>query len=62
MARTLFSPYGPRPKRSAQLVAIWMACFTFILFVTWYLTTRHGESTKAYAKEFLKPSRPQRLQ
>ncbi|KAI1411690.1 hypothetical protein F5Y13DRAFT_190999 [Hypoxylon sp. FL1857] len=39
----LYSPYGPRPKRSAQLVLIWMVIMVFALVATFYLTTReHG--------------------
>ncbi|OTA65266.1 hypothetical protein K449DRAFT_392385 [Hypoxylon sp. EC38] len=36
----LYSPYGPRPKRSAQLVLIWMVILVFALVATFYLTTR----------------------
>jgi len=55
MARSLYSPYGPRPRRSGVLVLLWMATFLFILFVTWYITTRHGETAREYAREFAKP-------
>ncbi|KAK8107672.1 uncharacterized protein PG998_009685 [Apiospora kogelbergensis] len=40
MPRIRFSPYGPRPRRSARLVLVWMAVLSFILFVTYYLKTR----------------------
>ncbi|KAI1799403.1 hypothetical protein F4811DRAFT_107296 [Daldinia bambusicola] len=41
----LYSPYGPRPKRSAQLIAIWMVILVFALVVTFYLTSREGGAT-----------------
>lgn len=31
--------YGPRPRHSQRLVALWMAAFLGILFVTWWLTS-----------------------
>ncbi|KAI1471928.1 uncharacterized protein F4812DRAFT_416061 [Daldinia caldariorum] len=40
-----YSPYGPRPKRSAQLIAVWMAILVFALAVTFYLTGREGGAT-----------------
>ncbi|KAI1139665.1 hypothetical protein F5Y05DRAFT_329528 [Hypoxylon sp. FL0543] len=36
----IYSPYGPRPKRSAQLVLIWMVILVLALVATFYLTTR----------------------
>ncbi|KAI1649604.1 hypothetical protein F4815DRAFT_488714 [Daldinia loculata] len=46
----LYSPYGPRPKRSAQLIAIWMVILVFALIVTFYLTSRErGATTSSYA-------------
>ncbi|KAI2632402.1 hypothetical protein GGR54DRAFT_583340 [Hypoxylon sp. NC1633] len=36
----IYSPYAPRPKRSAQLIVIWMAILVVALVVTFYLTTR----------------------
>ncbi|OTB05417.1 hypothetical protein M426DRAFT_319954 [Hypoxylon sp. CI-4A] len=38
----IYSPYGPRPKRSAQLVLIWMVILVVALFVTFYLTRREA--------------------
>ncbi|KAK5660781.1 hypothetical protein OQA88_12148 [Cercophora sp. LCS_1] len=51
--KTYYSPYGPKPKRSGRLVVLWMMCFLFILFGTWFLTTRHGETTRGMAKTLL---------
>ncbi|KAI0131271.1 hypothetical protein F4814DRAFT_405445 [Daldinia grandis] len=46
----LYSPYGPRPKRSAQLIAIWMVILVFALVVTFYLTGRErGATASSYA-------------
>jgi hypothetical protein len=53
MARMLYSPYGPRARRSPQVIILYMACFLLILFLTWYLTTRHPETARSYASEFL---------
>ncbi|KAI1765821.1 hypothetical protein GGR53DRAFT_488436 [Hypoxylon sp. FL1150] len=36
----IYSPYGPRPRRSAQLILIWMAILVVALVATFYLTTR----------------------
>ncbi|KAI1479471.1 hypothetical protein K445DRAFT_320438 [Daldinia sp. EC12] len=46
----LYSPYGPRPKRSAQLIAIWMVILVFALVVTFYLTSRERGVTYAGMK------------
>lgn len=43
MDRPLFSPYGPRPKRSAQIVLVWMAVFVGVLLLTYYLTRLRRE-------------------
>ncbi|KAI0009284.1 hypothetical protein F4779DRAFT_640604 [Xylariaceae sp. FL0662B] len=39
----LYSPYGPRRKRSAQFIVIWMAVLVLVLIVTFYLTLRRRE-------------------
>ena len=54
----IYSPYGPRPKRSSQLIMLWMACFLVLLLFTWFMATRHRETTKAYTEEFLRPGSP----
>ncbi|KAI0831609.1 hypothetical protein F5Y06DRAFT_301646 [Hypoxylon sp. FL0890] len=41
----LYSPYGPRPKRSAQLILIWMVILVLALAATFYLTTRERGAT-----------------
>lgn len=51
MARAYFSPYAPRRRRSPQVVVVWVSMFAFILWLTWYITTRHKE----YADEFMHP-------
>ncbi len=53
----IVSPYGPRPRRSAQLIVAWVLCFLFILFVTWYITTKHEETARSYTDQFLRPGR-----
>lgn len=54
----LYSPYGPRPRRSKQLVVVWMSCLLGILFLTWYITSRHRESARTYADLLLKNPDP----
>ncbi|KAK3387231.1 hypothetical protein B0H63DRAFT_558792 [Podospora didyma] len=49
-----FSPYGPRPKRSPKFVFLWVACFLFILFATWYMNSRHGDTVKQYSGRVVK--------
>ncbi|KAI0376150.1 hypothetical protein F5Y04DRAFT_267049 [Hypomontagnella monticulosa] len=46
----MYSPYGPRPKRSAQLVLIWMAILVIALVVTFYLTSRERDASYAGMK------------
>lgn len=48
-----YSPYGPRPRRSGQLVALWMVVFIGILVATWYISTRHADTAKEYADRLL---------
>lgn len=33
----VYSPYGPRRRRSAKLVVVWILGFFFLVFVMWYL-------------------------
>ena len=43
MARRLFSPYGPRPRRSARVVLAWTAVFLGLALATYALAgRRHG--------------------
>ena len=58
MARNFISPYGPRPRRSNFLVIIWMACFVFVVLMTWYISTRHSERARAIGAEFVKGRQP----
>ncbi|KAI1095457.1 hypothetical protein F5B19DRAFT_441684 [Rostrohypoxylon terebratum] len=44
------SPYGPRPRRSAQLVIIWMVILVIALIVTFYLTSRERDAPASYAE------------
>lgn len=55
MPRQFFSPYGPRPRRSARLVILWMVAFLTILWLTWYISSRHRERAKPYVEELLRP-------
>lgn len=43
IARLYFSLYGPRLKRSAQIVLVWTAVFLGVVLITYYLTSHHGE-------------------
>lgn len=43
MARPLFSPYGPQPKRSAQIVLVLMTVFVGVLLIAYYLTRLRRE-------------------
>ncbi|GAW24877.1 hypothetical protein ANO14919_144720 [Xylariales sp. No.14919] len=45
-----FSPYGPRPRRSARLVLGWVVVLALILALTFYLTSRDGEPSKVDAR------------
>lgn len=54
MARNFVSPYGPRPRRSNLLVAIWMACFAGVVVMTWYISTRHPDKARTITAEFVK--------
>ncbi|KAJ2988570.1 hypothetical protein NUW58_g3904 [Xylaria curta] len=47
---TTFSPYGPRPRRSARLILGWMVVLILILALTFYLTSRDGEPSKLDTK------------
>ena len=49
----LISPYSPRRRRSARLVIIWLATFLLVLWLTWYVSTRHAERAKPYLDELL---------
>ncbi|KAK0705226.1 hypothetical protein B0H67DRAFT_593515 [Lasiosphaeris hirsuta] len=49
-----YSPYAPRPRRSAQLVVLWMVVFIGILVATWYISTRHTEAAAEYVDKLLR--------
>ncbi|KAK4140875.1 uncharacterized protein C8A04DRAFT_31535 [Dichotomopilus funicola] len=55
MARKYFSPYAPRRRRSPQVVVIWVSIFVFLLWLTWFITTRHKEEARPYVDEFMHP-------
>ncbi|KAL2185057.1 hypothetical protein L209DRAFT_690972 [Thermothelomyces heterothallicus CBS 203.75] len=57
MPRGYFSPYAPRRRRSPRLVLIWVSVFLFLLWITWYITTRHKEEAAPYVEEFIHPGR-----
>jgi hypothetical protein len=57
MARKYFSPYAPRRRRSPQVVLVWVSLFVFILWLTWWITTRHKEEATPYVDEFMHPGR-----
>ncbi|KAK4122605.1 hypothetical protein N657DRAFT_681608 [Parathielavia appendiculata] len=63
MPKEYFSPYAPRRPRSPRLVLIWVSTFVFILWMTWYIATRHKERAAPYVEEFMHPGRgPRRVQ
>lgn len=45
-----FSPYGPRPRRSARLILGWVVVLLVIFGLTFYLTTRDGEPSRINTK------------
>ncbi|KAK8039120.1 hypothetical protein PG993_007531 [Apiospora rasikravindrae] len=45
------SPYGPRPRRSARLVMVWIALFAFIVLVTYWINARERAATTVMASE-----------
>lgn len=49
----IISPYGPRPRRSKQLIVLWMGILLFVLVTTYYLLTRRRETTEEYANMLL---------
>ncbi|KAK0626099.1 hypothetical protein B0T14DRAFT_509156 [Immersiella caudata] len=51
--KNMYSPYGPRPRHSARLVVLWVACFFFIVFLTWYLNSRHGGKAAEYTSKIV---------
>ncbi|KAL2116619.1 hypothetical protein VTJ04DRAFT_8787 [Mycothermus thermophilus] len=55
MRGKLFSPYARPRRRSPRLVLVWLGTFFFLLFLVWYLNTRHREASRAVVEEFLHP-------
>ncbi|KAK3901439.1 hypothetical protein C8A05DRAFT_34873 [Staphylotrichum tortipilum] len=55
MAKKYFSPYSPRRRQSPRLVLVWVSTFVFILWMTWYISTRHREQARPYVDEFMHP-------
>ncbi|KAK7948329.1 hypothetical protein PG997_001121 [Apiospora hydei] len=45
------SPYGPRPRRSARLVMVWVALFAFIVLVTYWINARERAATTVMSSE-----------
>ncbi|KAK0654545.1 hypothetical protein QBC41DRAFT_332115 [Cercophora samala] len=48
MAKQYFSPYAPRTPRSPRLVLIWISCFLFLLWLTWFLSGRSMDERVAH--------------
>ncbi|KAK4184855.1 hypothetical protein QBC35DRAFT_454821 [Podospora australis] len=55
MAKQYFSPYRARGPRSPRLTMIWLACFLFILWATWYISSGRMYAAKPYVDEFVHP-------
>ncbi|AEO71346.1 uncharacterized protein THITE_2171570 [Thermothielavioides terrestris NRRL 8126] len=55
MSNKYFSPYAPRRPRSPRLVILWLTTFALVLWLTWYVSTRHRERAAPYVDEFLHP-------
>ncbi|CAJ2511118.1 Uu.00g067430.m01.CDS01 [Anthostomella pinea] len=45
------SPYGPRPRRSARLIIMWVAVLVIIFILMFYLTSRDSEASNILASE-----------
>ncbi|KAL1839755.1 hypothetical protein VTJ49DRAFT_1178 [Mycothermus thermophilus] len=50
-----FSIYAPRRRRSPRFILAYIGTFFFILWATWYISTRHAETARPYVEEFLHP-------
>ncbi|KAL2195877.1 hypothetical protein P885DRAFT_70023 [Corynascus similis CBS 632.67] len=57
MARTYFSVYAPRRRRSPRIVLIWVSIFVFLVWLMWFITTRHKGEATPYVEEFIHPGR-----
>ncbi|RYP45348.1 hypothetical protein DL768_008285 [Monosporascus sp. mg162] len=51
LTQKIYSPYGPRPRRSPRLVKAWIAALVLVGLLTYYVTSRHRETTRAYASK-----------
>jgi hypothetical protein len=55
MAKKYFSPYSPRRRQSRRVVLVWVSTFVFILWLTWFISTRRREQALPYVDEFMHP-------
>ncbi|RYP64379.1 hypothetical protein DL771_008773 [Monosporascus sp. 5C6A] len=51
LTQKIYNPYGPRPRRSPRLVKAWIAALVLMGLLTYYVTSRHRETTRAYANK-----------
>lgn len=41
--KEMYSPFRPRPRKSARLVLVWMALLVLVLWATYYLRYVKGD-------------------
>ena len=49
LQQKVWSPYGPRPRRSPRVVKAWMGALAVVALILFYLNTRHRDSARDYA-------------
>ena len=49
LRQKVWSPYGPRPRRSARVVKAWMGALAVVALILFYLNTRPRDSARDYA-------------
>ncbi|KAH8840239.1 hypothetical protein MCOR29_011147 [Pyricularia oryzae] len=59
MAGKYYSPYAPRGRTNNTLVMVWVGGFLTLLFMTYWISTRHADKARHYADKFAHPPMPQ---
>ncbi|KAI6355634.1 hypothetical protein MCOR25_008129 [Pyricularia grisea] len=59
MAGKYYSPYAPRGRTNSTLVVVWIGGFLTLLFLTYWISTRHADKARHYADKFAHPPMPQ---
>ncbi|EHA48265.1 hypothetical protein MGG_11439 [Pyricularia oryzae 70-15] len=52
-------PYAPRGRTNNTLVMVWVGGFLTLLFMTYWISTRHADKARHYADKFAHPPMPQ---